>query len=1394
MTNSSTSLDSSQDSIQKTLIDEQDSSNNQSKNLDPNRVYFELPEDIQEEGIIKEINSYRVQSVKLALSYILFFITCGILYLFSRWNISLKIRLQMTKCSPQEAQFMKVVSQDDQITLVNIETKSMKFEHKPPQNYLIFSYRLYTYYYDNLQNCFLPIQFALSLLTNNEIYQKHGFGISNESTCQELISIYGQNNTEIPDKSTLKIFFDEVLSPFYIFQIFSIILWILEPYYYYASIIFSTSALSCIVSLIETKNNYKKLREMSFFETEVFVYRGVSCFIKLNGGFMIDRAITNHKRKISSLDLVPGDIIEIPDGQILPCDVILLNGSSVMNESMLTGESIPIIKSALPFNNNKYHPNEDGKQSTLFAGTKCIEARQYKYIKFFFKLKQFIFQFRYHLKGSVPILGLVSSTSFNTMKGQLVRSILYPKQNSFSFYVDSLKFIAVLALISVLGFAFSLPFLIRGYHQDFIDLREVILNSLDLITITVPPALPTCLSIGISFAISRLRKKQIFCISPPKVNISGKVTIMCFDKTGTLTEEGLDMYGLRPVFYQGQNQIKFAKLEEETYRLGFNKDLKQNSNPEKEMLYGEGNPYSLVGDPEVILKECMASCHGITRIKGELIGDPLEVKMFEATEWELIESNLSDYQENVLAVVKSTKKDCFGDFNIEKTFYPNIQAQTLLGIVKRFEFSSKLQRMSTIVKNLDFDSDLYKLYVKGSPEKIFELSNPYSIPQNFHEVLDFYARKGFRVLAFGIKVLQMKQNQVQKLERDEVEKDLTFAGLLIMENKLKLITTSIIDELQQANIRTIMVTGDNALTAISVGRQCKIIDESKRVYFGDLSDDPTQKDRIIWKDFENGKKYLNEDDLEPANGVAEYQENQLSEIEEEQLIIQQASYLENKDKRVSMMNQKGGHKGKYQSRNVSQIVQSSKIYRERAKTQMSQQNTSQIYTQGAFDQDNKNLKKNDRTDSVCSSYSDDQEESIQYNEQQKIAALNDDIQDLLPWNNHQESYSLAITGRAFSKIISQASQSEEKEHLLRTMLLKTQIFARMRPEEKAHLLQMLQDLPWKPTCGMCGDGANDCGALKTADIGISLSEAEASIAAPFTSKVQDISCVIELLKEGRAALVTSFSCFKFMALYSMIQFFTTTILYTVNSVPGDMQFLYWDLVIIIPLAFLMGLTDAYPKLAKQVPGSSLVSFPVLCSVIGMTLLNGGFQVNYLYFFQIKNDNNFKQIIMFVVLRAQNWYMSVYDSHSYLGDLDDSDSRKSCYESTVLFLFSNFQYISTCIAFSIGKPFKKGFYTNIWFTICLVLITLLSLYILLLHDSFTTSFLDIFEQVQLGDQLPVSEMPKPFLVVILGIACASSLVNILYEKYVVAKLALIFKNKKDQKRNQTLLEPFSKIKF
>lgn len=78
------------------------------------------------------------------------------------------------------------------------------------------------------------------------------------------------------------------------------------------------------------------------------------------------------------------------------------------------------------------------------------------------------------------------------------------------------------------------------------------------------------------------------------------------------------------------------------------------------------------------------------------------------------------------------------------------------------------------------------------------------------------------------------------------------------------------------------------------------------------------------------------------------------------------------------------------------------------------------------------------------------------------------------------------------------------------VLIKGQVFARMSPDEKHELVEKLQSLDY--CCGFCGDGANDCGALKAADVGISLSDAEASVAAPFTSRVFDISCVPKLIK------------------------------------------------------------------------------------------------------------------------------------------------------------------------------------------------------------------------------------------------------------------------------------------
>lgn len=78
----------------------------------------------------------------------------------------------------------------------------------------------------------------------------------------------------------------------------------------------------------------------------------------------------------------------------------------------------------------------------------------------------------------------------------------------------------------------------------------------------------------------------------------------------------------------------------------------------------------------------------------------------------------------------------------------------------------------------------------------------------------------------------------------------------------------------------------------------------------------------------------------------------------------------------------------------------------------------------------------------------------------------------------------------------------------------------MSPDDKALLIELLQED--NTHVAMVGDGANDCRALKKASVGISISNTEASIAAPFTSRRQDILCVPMLLKEGRGTLAMSF--------------------------------------------------------------------------------------------------------------------------------------------------------------------------------------------------------------------------------------------------------------------------------
>jgi cation-transporting ATPase 13A3/4/5 len=223
-----------------------------------------------------------------------------------------------------------------------------------------------------------------------------------------------------------------------------------------------------------------------------------------------------------------------------------------------------------------------------------------------------------------------------------------------------------------------------------------------LITVVVPPALPATLSIGTSFAIGRLRKLGIFCISPSRVNIGGKVNVCCFDKTGTLTEDGLDILGVRGL---DKNVQRFGELIDVVHDLPTSNS--RHDQDKAKFLYA------------------LATCHSLKIVDREVIGDPLDVKMFEFTKWTLEEGHVAGTgiikgkagAERPAALVQTVvRPPGSAHFRLEDALKGGTKHAHFLelGVIRTFEFVSCLRRMSVVVKRLKSTS--MEIYVKGAPE------------------------------------------------------------------------------------------------------------------------------------------------------------------------------------------------------------------------------------------------------------------------------------------------------------------------------------------------------------------------------------------------------------------------------------------------------------------------------------------------------------------------------------------------------------------------------------------------------------------------------------------------------------------------------------------------------
>ncbi|KAJ6654962.1 hypothetical protein lerEdw1_006433 [Lerista edwardsae] len=1303
----------------------------------------------------------------------------------------------------------------------------------------------------------------------SSLHTVHGAGLPG-STQDYRRLFYGANQIDVEVPSLLKLLLKEVLNPFYVFQAFSVVLWSLDDYHLYASAILFMSLVSIGSSLHTIRKQYVLLRGMVAAHNiiRVTVYRG-----------------PHETEEIFSTELVPGDVLLVPPaGLTLPCDAVLLSGTAIANESLLTGESVPVTKTALPNpargapglpQDPTYDP-EEHRRHTLFCGTAVIQTRYY---------------------AGEAVQALVVRTGFYTSKGRLVCSILFPKPTDFRLYRDAYRFLLCLVGVAGIGMLYSV---VRSVQQGE-PVGRIIRESLDILTITVPPALPAAMTAGVVYAQRRLRARRIFSISPQRINVCGQLNLMCFDKVSAplpgpegdpepalalpvlpLSPLGSRSFALpcpcpprcssdvrmrplppRAAGPRGTPLAAAAALSSSAKWFPFPFALWRFPSRSALPACAELPPFSprLVSlgktcrvcvcvcvsgcafpwsscaccspflatcksSPELVafglslqtgtLTEdgldfwgfvqaqdgrfqqpgtdarapslssssfvaAMAACHALTTIGGRLSGDPLELKMFEATGWILEEPTEEEtalhdqIQPTVVHPPHQAPSEPPGGAAEDEDLLEFMKLHQI-GILVRFPFSSSLQRMSVVARTLG--EKRLMAYTKGAPETVVGLcrketgellgghlasvgvfrllKRPFtagppptggsecklgnglggcvltrrlcSVPGDFSAVLESYTGRGLRVLALASRRLESRftWHKVQHVSRDVIESGLDFLGLLLLQNKLKPETGPVLAELRRARIRSVMVTGDNLLTAVSVGRECGMIPAKGKVVVTEALPPPG------WAASSHQLAVRGR-----APGAGDHGQGEPE-----------------------------GEAAPPGSRSSARCAPCG-------------------------------LRRRGAGSLVCLL-------------PQEILMLEEEAPPPSPQPGVPgTSYHFALSGKSFSVIV------EHFPDLLPKLLLCGTIYARMAPDQKTQLVDALQQMDYY--VGMCGDGANDCGALKRAHAGISLSELEASVASPFTSKTPNISCVPDLIREGRAALVTSFCVFKFMALYSIIQYLSVLLLYSVSvgaqqllsgpdpvqvasqgpSIPdmirahelcegpiivavvvlihncgndsapphslqilsnlGDVQYLFIDVAIIMSLAFTMSLNRAWRELVPQRPPTSLVSPQLLLSVLSQILLALGFQVG-----------------AFLLVREQPWYCHKEDGSCALvpnvtldvssmaianatarqrPEEEEEEHSVRSFENTTLFHISCFQYIAVALAFAKGRPFRQPTRTNGVFVASLVATSAFLLLLLLWPGSTLDEFFEL------------DGIPYEWRLVLLVLALSNVVLSLLLENFV-----------------------------
>ena len=837
---------------------------------------------------IVSVTTWRKSKMKFRLYLILNFFTLGLLHIISLFIPKLYLKIYCNQSLPTNSDFFLIEDVYNNFTLCKTIYKkssnakmSNNNDHNNDKNNdnitILFEYKSTKYKFDITTNSICPVYFNLSLYSNKTIIDSLMDGINTPEKYNRSIDTYGKNimnmnimliyqnliRKDLPNCAV--VFFSGALCLYCNFTEFGCLLYLLaisiliiKLIFKYIKFIKKLGKDRSLDGLIEYKVKRKYLKEQK----------------------------TKGYNKVKNIDLVPGDILSLNEGEIIPCDCILLDGECILSESKLIGKVDTTIKSPLR-SDNDYFNYKKNKYCILFHGMEIVKV--------------------YSKNSNKSIISLVVNTGINTFKANELSNLLYENtlkdknQEIYTFFVGKyyLIFIMLLSCISIVDIIVSSSRRIQDL--SLVDNIFIVLCFAFMPIYYLTSCYITFLGI---FNLNTDDKHNIQCIDESRLIESGKINKVIFDKTGTLTESKIEISAFIPLYYDNSPYKFIFKIYEkknikkicEEHLIYYKNLVKKNSSNENISLIQTlseakntiSNRDSICNNFELsaLFLQCLVCCSNLLKINNEICGNIIEKEVIEMMKWDINtveiinddnDNNTNNSQENSESIIDKIHRIGSIFFNnannisssslnnnskniisevFPKNYYKitegmkikkkptNIRNSIIrqsirmnknkintfkLIIISRF-FSNSYMNISCIVYN--FIEDNYRFMIKGAPEKILKCCINTSFPE-IEKLLIKALKEGYRVVACASKIIEYNQDE-QNQKEEYYLKDLTLCGFIFLKNKLKVESKKVIEKIINMECDVSISTGDSISNVIGVGLESGIIKE-KNIYVFDLN-------------------------------------------------------------------------------------------------------------------------------------------------------------------------------------------------------------------------------------------------------------------------------------------------------------------------------------------------------------------------------------------------------------------------------------------------------------------------------------------------------------------------------------------------------------------------------